>query len=93
MVPGGRGPGQTPAERARRQDRFSSTHGGLIPILGPSRTPAPRPRTMVKAPPKKKRRIDLRKTLFVLPNMITLSSIFCGFLSIRESSKALNPHS
>lgn len=43
---------------------------------------------MVKAPPKKKRRIDLRKTLFVLPNMITLSSIFCGFLSIRESSAA-----
>lgn len=43
---------------------------------------------VVKPPAKKKRRIDLRKTLFVLPNMITLSSIFCGFLSIREASAA-----
>ena len=43
---------------------------------------------VVKSPAKKKRRIDLRKTLFVLPNMITLSSIFCGFLSIREASAA-----
>jgi len=25
------------------------------------------------------RKLDLRKTLFLLPNMITLSSIFCGF--------------
>ena len=30
-----------------------------------------------------RRRLDLRKTLFLLPNMITLSSIFCGFDSIR----------
>jgi len=29
------------------------------------------------------RKIDLRKTLFLLPNIITLSSIFCGFDSIR----------
>lgn len=29
------------------------------------------------------RRIDLRKTLFVLPNLITLASIFCGFNAIR----------
>ncbi len=34
------------------------------------------------------RRIDLRKTLFLLPNMITLASIFCGFNSIRISSAA-----
>ena len=34
------------------------------------------------------RRIDLRKTLFLLPNMITLSSIFCGFDSIRISAVA-----
>jgi CDP-diacylglycerol--serine O-phosphatidyltransferase len=40
--------------------------------------PAPRPR----------RRIDLRKTLFLLPNLITLSSIFCGFDSIRLSARA-----
>ena len=36
------------------------------------------------APPTKKK-LDLRKTLFILPNMITLSSIFCGFDSIRLS--------
>ena len=34
------------------------------------------------------RQLDLRKTLFLLPNMITLSSIFCGFDSIRLSGGA-----
>lgn len=34
------------------------------------------------------RKLDLRKTLFLLPNMITLSSIFCGFDSIRLSGGA-----
>jgi CDP-diacylglycerol--serine O-phosphatidyltransferase len=38
------------------------------------------------AAPRKK--LDLRKTLFLLPNMITLSSIFCGFDSIRISGAA-----
>ncbi len=38
------------------------------------------------AVPRKK--LDLRKTLFLLPNMITLSSIFCGFDSIRISGAA-----
>ena len=33
-----------------------------------------------------RRKLDLRKTLFLLPNMITLSSIFCGFDSIRISA-------
>jgi len=36
----------------------------------------------------KRRRFDLRKSLFLLPNMITLSSIFCGFDSIRVSASA-----
>jgi CDP-diacylglycerol--serine O-phosphatidyltransferase len=36
----------------------------------------------------KRRRLDLKKTLFLLPNMITLSSIFCGFVSIRLSASA-----
>ncbi len=40
---------------------------------------------MAPAPRKK---LDLRKTLFLLPNMITLSSIFCGFDSIRISASA-----
>jgi CDP-diacylglycerol--serine O-phosphatidyltransferase len=29
------------------------------------------------------RRVDLSKTLFVLPNLITMASIFCGFNAIR----------
>jgi CDP-diacylglycerol--serine O-phosphatidyltransferase len=37
---------------------------------------------------RKKRRFELRKTLFILPNLITLSSIFCGFESIRRSAHA-----
>lgn len=36
----------------------------------------------------KRRRFDLKKSLFLLPNMITLSSIFCGFDSIRVSASA-----
>ncbi len=36
------------------------------------------------------RRIDLKKTLFLLPNLITLSSIFCGFYSMVLSSAAKN---
>jgi CDP-diacylglycerol--serine O-phosphatidyltransferase len=35
-----------------------------------------------------RKKIDLRKTLFLLPNIITLSSIFCGFDSIRLSATA-----
>ncbi|HVH47397.1 MAG TPA: CDP-diacylglycerol--serine O-phosphatidyltransferase [Labilithrix sp.] len=35
-----------------------------------------------------RRKLNLRKTLFLLPNMITLSSIFCGFDSIRLSATA-----
>jgi CDP-diacylglycerol--serine O-phosphatidyltransferase len=27
--------------------------------------------------------VDLRKTLFVLPNLVTLASVFCGFAAIR----------
>jgi CDP-diacylglycerol--serine O-phosphatidyltransferase len=38
------------------------------------------------APPLRK--LDLRKTLFLLPNIITLSSVFCGFDSIRVSATA-----
>ncbi len=34
------------------------------------------------------RKLDLRKTLFLLPNIITLSSVFCGFDSIRTSATA-----
>lgn len=37
-----------------------------------------------------RRKLDLKKSLFILPNMITLSSIFCGFDSIRISAAATN---
>jgi CDP-diacylglycerol---serine O-phosphatidyltransferase len=32
---------------------------------------------------RRSRRVDLRKTLFVLPNLVTLASIFCGFNAMR----------
>jgi CDP-diacylglycerol--serine O-phosphatidyltransferase len=38
--------------------------------------------------PPTRRKIDLHKTMFLLPNIITLSSIFCGFDSIRLSASA-----
>ncbi len=38
--------------------------------------------------PTPRRKVDLKKTLFLLPNIITLSSIFCGFDSIRMSAAA-----
>lgn len=34
------------------------------------------------------RRLELKKTLFLLPNLITLSAVFCGFDSIRLSALA-----
>ncbi len=37
---------------------------------------------------RKPNKLDLRKTLFILPNMITLSSVFCGFDSLRISASA-----
>jgi CDP-diacylglycerol---serine O-phosphatidyltransferase len=40
-------------------------------------------RTPVRARP----RLDLRKTLFVLPNLITLGGVFCGFNAIRLVAK------
>lgn len=44
--------------------------------------PTSRPRRGIR------RRVDLKKTLFILPNLITVSSIFCGFDSIRLSASA-----
>src|SRR5262245_28629337 len=39
---------------------------------------------------RKRRRFELKRTLILLPNLITLSSIFCGFDSIRLSAMADN---
>jgi len=38
--------------------------------------------------PPPRRKLDLRKTLFLLPNIITLSSVFCGFDSVRITATA-----
>ena len=35
--------------------------------------------------------MNLRRALFVLPNLFTLSSIFCGFEAIRRLSEAAPP--
>jgi len=37
------------------------------------------------------KKVDLRKTLFVLPNAITLAAIFCGFNAIRIVANAEGP--
>lgn len=39
----------------------------------------------------RQRRLNLRRTLFVLPNLVTLSSLFCGFYAIVLSSRAQGP--
>lgn len=40
-----------------------------------------------RTPARARPRLDLRKTLFVLPNLITLGSVFCGFNAIRLVAK------
>lgn len=37
-------------------------------------------------------RVDLRKTLFILPNALTLFSIFCGFMSIVVCTTSTGAH-
>src|SRR5262245_60294463 len=49
----------------------------------PVRFPSPWRRKM-----RKPTRLDLRPTLFILPNLITRSSVFCGFDSLRISAAA-----
>ncbi len=44
------------------------------------------PRFVQKRRRRRVPRVDLRRTLFVLPNLITLASIFCGFNAIRVVS-------
>jgi CDP-diacylglycerol--serine O-phosphatidyltransferase len=36
----------------------------------------------------RRRHLDLKRTLFLLPNMVTLSSVFCGFYSMVIASRA-----
>lgn len=43
---------------------------------------------MVRRQSPGRKRLNLRKTLFILPNLITVSAIFCGFDSIRLSAAA-----
>jgi CDP-diacylglycerol--serine O-phosphatidyltransferase len=41
--------------------------------------------------PRRRRQINLRKSLFVLPSLITLSSVFCGFDAIRIAATSTGP--
>jgi CDP-diacylglycerol--serine O-phosphatidyltransferase len=41
----------------------------------------------LRRPDRPRPKLDLRKTLFVLPNLITLGSVFCGFNAIRLVAK------
>jgi CDP-diacylglycerol---serine O-phosphatidyltransferase len=54
--------------------------------LGPFRGRRVRPRRR-----RRLRQLDLSKTLFVLPNAITLAAVFCGFNSIRIVATAHGP--
>ena len=38
----------------------------------------------------KLKRLNLKRTLFLLPNLITMSSVFCGFLAMVLSARAHN---
>jgi CDP-diacylglycerol--serine O-phosphatidyltransferase len=40
---------------------------------------------------RKRRQLNLRKSLFVLPSLITLSSVFCGFDAIRIAATSTGP--
>jgi CDP-diacylglycerol---serine O-phosphatidyltransferase len=64
---------------------FSSAHLYRPAVLGQDRGLLPK---VAPLPPARVRKLDLRKTLFLLPNIITLSSVFCGFDSIRISGTA-----
>jgi CDP-diacylglycerol---serine O-phosphatidyltransferase len=43
---------------------------------------------MAKRSRRPRRKLQLRRTLFLLPNLITLSSVFCGFYAMVLSSRA-----
>ena len=44
-------------------------------------------------PGRRRRRPNLRRSLFLLPNLITLSSLFCGLYAIVVASRAEQPAS
>lgn len=46
-------------------------------------TPGYAPHVRLRRSRRPRPRVDLRKTLFVLPNLITLGAVFCGFNAIR----------
>src|SRR5687768_7416876 len=54
------------------------TFGAMTVGAAPKKTPQASRRQKRKRP----RRINLRKAMFVLPNLFTVSNIFCGFYAI-----------
>jgi CDP-diacylglycerol--serine O-phosphatidyltransferase len=56
----------------------------------PRRSMMNKGQTLPKTPtlrPRRRRRLELGKTLFLLPNLITISSVFCGFDAIRLAAR------
>jgi len=64
---------------AAKDERDREQRGKLRGVRGAVRRWRARPR-----------RLELQKTLFLLPNLITLSSVFCGFFSMVMSSRAVS---
>ncbi len=66
--------------------------GAPSPDAPPDETPRQRRRRKPKRPRRRLRdRFDLRKAMFVLPNMFTVASIFCGFYAIVSLLDAPSP--
>lgn len=85
--------------RAKIDAAFSADYVRLVPkdeqVNGPRKD---RPGSLrgprgVRRRRRRFRKVDLRKTLFVLPNAITLAAVFCGFNAIRIISTARGPES
>jgi CDP-diacylglycerol---serine O-phosphatidyltransferase len=80
--------------RARLRELCGSARTPVSRAAGGRALPGARSARSCGAPegltplPPSARKLDLRKTLFLLPNLITLSSVFCGFDSIRISATA-----
>ena len=75
----------------RSTDLWTELSAAAVAFADPHR-PArtgrwPNPYREETAMRRKRRRLELGKTLFLLPNLITLSSIFCGFDAIRLAAR------
>src|SRR4051812_43131426 len=80
-----------PVRRSGQKARARAPIPGLTRTIGvasmiPRRSMMNMVQPLPKTPtlrPRRRRRLELGKTLFLLPNLITISSVFCGFDAIR----------